>query len=139
MDEDSIGFSAKAPVSAWNKRLGVDYPGVFKALIKATIAYATGNAPAGLSATVDGFFAFKLEDRPLPPAELAWLLIRRALAHAMARLSVEALAGRVFLGKESDTLIAALDRGLDDAEIWIDPAFFDRPAELPVVDAVRAP
>ena len=91
MDEESIGFSAKAPVSAWNKQIGFDYPGVFKALIKATIAYATGNAPAGLSATVDGFFAFKLQDRPLPPAELAWLLIRRALAHAMARLSVEAL------------------------------------------------
>jgi uncharacterized protein YjbI with pentapeptide repeats len=139
MDEDSIGFSAKAPVSAWNKRIGVDYPGVFNALIKATIAYATGNAAGGLSATVDGCFAFKLQDRPLPPAELAWLLIRRALAHAMARLSVDALAGRIFLGKESDTLIAALDHGLDDAEIWIDPAFFDRPADIPVVEAVRAP
>lgn len=137
MDEDSIGFSAKGPVSAWNKRIGVDYPGVFKALIKATIAYATGNAPAGLSATVDGYFAFKLEDRPLPPAELAWLLIRRALAHAMARLSVEALAGRAFLGKESDTLIAALDQGLDSVEIWIDPTFFDRPADMPMVEAVR--
>ncbi len=139
MDEESIGFSAKAPVSAWNKQIGFDYPGVFKALIKATIAYATGNAPAGLSATVDGFFAFKLQDRPLPPAELAWLLIRRALAHAMARLSVEALRGRLFFHKESSSLIAALDQGLDDAQIWIDPAFFDRPADLPVVEAVRAP
>jgi hypothetical protein len=142
MDEDSIGFSAKAPVSIWNKRIGVDYPGVFKALIKATIAYATGNAPAGLSATVDGFFAFQLQDRPLPPAELAWLLIRRALAHAMARLSVEALGGAGFANnanEKSDSLIAALDGSLDKAEIWIEPGFFERPAEIPVVQAVRAP
>jgi len=70
MDE-TIGFSAKAPVSAWNKRLGVDYPGVFKALLKAGLAAGTASAPGAISAAIDGFFAFRVEDVKRPPD--SWL------------------------------------------------------------------
>ena len=87
---EPIGFMARAPLSEWNKRIGVDYPGVFKAVLKATVAVATANAPGAISAAIDGFFAFKLEDAQRTPEELAWLLTRRALAHAMAELTVEA-------------------------------------------------
>jgi hypothetical protein len=39
--------------------------------------------------------------------------------------------------QEKDELVADLDRALDGTEIWIDPAFFDRPAEHPIVAAVK--
>jgi Pentapeptide repeats (8 copies)/NACHT domain len=134
---EPIGFMAKAPVSEWNKRIGVDYPGVFKALLKAALAAATANAPGAISAAIDGFFAFGLEDAKRPPEELAWLLIRRALARAMAELTVEAARRHGTPLQDKDELVAALDQALDGANIWIDPAFFDRPAEHRIVEAVK--
>lgn len=136
MDE-SIGFSAKAPVSAWNRRIGVDYPGVFKALLKASIAAATANAPGAISAAIDGFFAFKVDDAKRPPEELAWLLTRRALARAMAELTVEAARRHGASLQDKDGLVTALDKALDGAEIWVDHAFFDRPDDDPIVGAVK--
>jgi hypothetical protein len=137
MIDEPLGFHAKAPVSAWNQRLGVDYPGVFKALLKAALAGATANAPGAISAAIDGFFAFRIEDAKRPPEELAWLLTRRSLARAMAELTVEAGRRHGTPLQDKDELVAALDRALDGAEIWIDPAFFDRPAEHPIADAVK--
>jgi hypothetical protein len=137
MLDQSLGFHAKAPVSTWNNRLGVDYPGVFKALLKAALAAATANAPGAISAAIDGLFAFKVDDAKRPPEELAWLLTRRALARAMAELTVEAARRHGTPLQDKDELVAALDRALDSAEIWIDPAFFDRPAEHPILDAVK--
>ena len=137
MLDQPLGFHAKAPLSAWNQRLGVDYPGVFKALLKAALAAATANAPGAISAAIDGFFAFKVEDAKRPPEELAWLLTRRSLARAMAKLTVEASRRHGTPLQDKDELIAALDKALDGVEIWIDPDFFDRPAEHPILDAVK--
>jgi hypothetical protein len=90
INEEDFGFDVEKPVGVWNKQLEVDYPGVFKALLKATIGFWTGNAPTTVSSAIDGAFAFKITDKPLPPAVLAWHLIRRTLARAMAKLTVEA-------------------------------------------------
>jgi hypothetical protein len=139
MLEQPLGFHAKAPVSAWNKQLGVDYPGVFKALLKAALAAATANAPGAISAAIDGIFAFKVEDAKRSPEELAWLLIRRALAHAMAKLAVEALKRHDREPDDPEGLVARLDAALDGAEIPIDYDFVERPAEHPIVDQVIAP
>jgi NACHT N-terminal Helical domain 3/NACHT domain len=139
MLDQSLGFNAKAPVSTWNKCLGVDYPGVFKALLKAALAVATANAPGAISAAIDGFFAFKIEDAKRPPEELAWLLIRRALAHAMAKLAVEALKRHDREPDDPEGLVAGLDAALDGVEIPIDQDFVERPAEHPIVDQVTGP
>ena len=134
---EPIGFMARAPLSEWNKRIGVDYPGVFKAVLKATVAVATANAPGAISAAIDGFFAFKLEDAQRTPEELAWLLTRRALAHAMAELTVEAARRHGTPLQDKEGLVTALDQALDGTEIWIDPAFFDRPAGHAILEAVK--
>jgi hypothetical protein len=81
--------------------------------------------------------ASKAKDAKRPPAELAWLLTRRALARAMAELTVEATRRHGTRLQEKDELVADLDRALDGTEIWIDPEFFDRPAEHPIVAAVK--
>jgi NACHT N-terminal Helical domain 3 len=137
MLDQPLGFHAKAPLSAWNQRLGVDYPGVFKAALKVAVNVATLNVPGAITAAIDGVFALTIEDAQRPPEELAWLLTRRALARAMAELTVEAARRRGTPLQDKDELVAALDRALDGAEIWIDPAFFDRPAEHPIVDTVK--
>ncbi len=138
MLDQPLGFHAKAPLSAWNKRLGVDYPGVFKALTKATVAYFSGNAAGAVNAAIDGIAAFKLESNLSPP-ELAWHLTRRALARAMAELTVEALKSMDQEPSDPLGLVAELDGALDQATIWIDRDFFLRPGELPVVEVVQRP
>ena len=55
----------------------------------------------------------------------------------MAELTVEAGRRHGTPLQDKDELIAALDRALDGAEIWIDPAFFDRPAEHAIVSLVK--
>jgi hypothetical protein len=137
MMDETIGFEAKAPVGLWNKRLGIDTPGLFRAALKATVAFFTANAPGAIGAAIDATAAFKLQ--PLPPAELAWLLIRRALARAMAELTVEAAQRHGADLKDKDGLVAALDGALETAEVWIGHDFFERPAESPIVEAVHAP
>jgi hypothetical protein len=137
MLDEPLRFYAKAPVAAWNQRLGVDYPGVFRALLKAALAAATANAPGAISAAIDGFFAFKVEDAKRPPEELAWLLTRRSLARAMAELTVEAGRRHGTPLQDKEELVTTLDKALDGAEIRIDPAFFDRPADHAIVDVVK--
>ena len=136
MMEESIGFEAKAPVGLWNKRLGVDTPGLFRAALKASLSSRTTRRAPSVPRS-NSTAAFKLQ--PLPPAELAWLLIRRALARAMAELTVEAAQRHGADLKDKDGLVAALDQALEATEIWIGPDFFERPAESPIVEAVHAP
>jgi hypothetical protein len=138
---DPLDLEATAPVGAWNARLGVDTPGVFKALLKGTVSAYTGNAPGAVSSAIDGLFAFKLKERPPTPGELAWLLIRRSLAHAMTELAVEAVRGRgLFIEEgELEEPTARLDGQLTAAPIPIDLTFFERPGQHPVVGTVKGP
>jgi hypothetical protein len=139
IDEEDFGFDVEKPVGAWNKQLEVDYPGVFKALLKATIGYWTGNAPATVSSAIDGAFSFKITDKPLPPAMLAWHLVRRALARAMAKLTLEALRSDRKRPTDAEGMVAALDATLGQTAVWIDRRFFDDPAGAPIVAAVKEP
>jgi hypothetical protein len=59
--DETIGFGAKKPVRLFNQRPGVDYPGVFKALLKGTAAYFMGNALGAVNATIDGVASFRIE------------------------------------------------------------------------------
>jgi hypothetical protein len=137
--DETVGFAATKPVGTWNQRLGVDYPGVFKAVLKATLAAATANAPGMVSSAIDGFFAFRVEDAERPPEELAWLLIRRALAHAMAKLAIEALKRHDREPDDPDGLVAQLDAALDGAEVPIDHEFVERPGDHPIVGRLVDP
>jgi uncharacterized protein YjbI with pentapeptide repeats len=139
IDEEDFGFDVEKPVGAWNKQLEVDYPGVFKALLKATIGYWTGNAPATVSSAIDAAFAFKVTAKPLPPALLAWHLVRRALARAMAKLTLEALRSDRKRPTDSEGMVAALDATLDRTAVRIDRGFLEHPAGAPIVAAVKEP
>jgi hypothetical protein len=139
IDEEDFGFDVAKPVGLWNKQLEVDYPGVFKALLKATIGFWTGNAPTTVSSAIDGVFAFKMTDKALPPAVLAWHLIRRTLARAMARLTVEALKAHDIQPDAPEGLVARLDATLDTTPVRVSEDFFNHPAELAIIAAAQQP
>jgi hypothetical protein len=137
IDEEDFGFDVEKPVGVWNKQLEIDYPGVFKALLKATIGFWTGNAPVTVSSAIDGAFAFKIADAP--PAVLGWHLIRRTLARAMAKLTVEALKAHDVPPDDPEGLVARLDATLDATSVHISQDFFDHPAELPIIEVAQQP
>ncbi len=137
IDEEDFGFDVEKPVGVWNKQLEVDYPGVFKALLKATVGFWTGNAPTTVSSAIDGVFAFKITDKALPPAVLAWHLIRRTLARAMAKLTVEALKAHDVQPDDPEGLVARLDATLNTTPVRVSEDFFNHPAELPIIAAAQ--
>jgi len=139
VDEEDFGFNIEKPVGAWSRELEVDYPGVFKALLKATVGYWTGNAPATVSSAIDAAFAFKITDKPVPPAVLAWHLVRRALARAMAKLTLEALRSDRKRPTDAKGMVSALDATLDRTAVRMDRGFLDDPAGAPILAAVKEP
>ena len=135
-DKEMAGFEATAPLGLWNKRVSLDYPGVFKALARSVVALAGGNVTGAVNAAIDGIATFKIQ---ASPPVLAWHLIRLALARAMAELTVESVKGMDVPLGDPAVLVARLDGVLDATLIWINRDLFERPADLPVLAAVREP
>jgi hypothetical protein len=138
MEEDTIGFDAKRPIGLWNKRIGLDGTGLFKAALKGALAYFTSRPAAAVSAAIDGAFAIKVEAKPLRPEEQAWLLIQRALARAMAKLAAEAREKEAFESSDVRNLIDSLDQSLAGQSIRIGQDFLDQPAGHDAVKVVCA-
>jgi Pentapeptide repeats (8 copies)/NACHT domain len=135
---NEVSFEIARPVQVWNRRLGVEYPGVFKGLLKALIHYMTGNAGGTLTASLDALASFKIQSQPLEPPVLAWHLVRRALALAMAQLTVERLQDRPEVLRDAEGLVAKLDAVMDATVIRLDRGFFDRPGEIALMEPSMA-
>lgn len=69
-----------------------------------------------------------MQTKPLKPEEQAWLLIQRALARAMAKLSAEARQKEVFERTDVQNLVALLDQSVAEQPVRIGQDFFDHPA-----------
>lgn len=124
------------PVAVWNKPLKAGFRSLFKGLSKmAAHGYAADWTKAGIDAA-DALAAVGLEK---DPGQAAYVLIRRALTRALFDLAAEK-ADRFYPGEHDyDCLCDELDLSLEDTELTIDAGFFDRPRDLPIVDALHAP
>src|SRR4051812_20548958 len=80
-------FSAKKPVSVWNKPLKADFKGLFGALSKGALHGFTGQWAEIGGDTVDLLASLGIDSRDAP--QIAWLLLRRSLLSAMAELVLE--------------------------------------------------
>ncbi len=130
------GLSVSKPISAWNQPLEADFRSLFRALSKAVVDGAVGKWEQLASDASDALVAIGFET---DAGQTAWLLIRRALTRAMFAL-VEEQADLLFRGEhDTDTLCESLDLSLEKTELTIDAGFFERPRELPVLEAMRAP
>jgi hypothetical protein len=120
LNGNDIGFEIARPVQVWNRRLGADYPGIFKGLLKALIHYMTGSPGGTLAASLDALASFKVLIQSLEPSVLAWHLVRRALALAMAQLTVERLQDRREDLRDAEGLVAELDAVMDATVVRLD-------------------
>jgi uncharacterized protein YjbI with pentapeptide repeats len=130
-------FSAKKPISVWNRPLQLDSKGLFGALAKGAVHGFTGQLTELGGDAVDGLAALGLDSHDAP--HLSWLLLRRSLASAMAELIRESLPEIGESKKDLADLSRQLDEALEEEEVAIDRTLFDRPRDLPLLGAVQEP
>ncbi|HWM93953.1 MAG TPA: hypothetical protein VN493_24560 [Thermoanaerobaculia bacterium] len=130
-------FSAKKPISVWNRPLQLDSKGLFGALAKGAVHGFTGQWTELGGDAVDGLAALGLDSHDAP--HLSWLLLRRALVSAMAELIRESLPEIGDKKKDLADLSRQLDEALEEEEVAIDRTLFDRPRDLPLLGAVQEP
>ena len=130
------GLTVTRPVAVWNKPLRADFKTLFKALSKLTAHGLTGEWTNAALDAADGLHAIGFD---YDPGQLAWLLIRRVLTHAIFELVAEKVPLLHPGEHHTDSLIEELDLSLDQMELAIDASFLERPGELAIVEALRVP
>jgi uncharacterized protein YjbI with pentapeptide repeats len=139
--------------------LGIDYKSLFidlgKATVSGLIGFSTGNPTAfgtAIGDLINAYSAFGkrtdvYEQVGDDPGKLAWLLVHQSLLAAITDL-VEDHDARFRAAYQdadelpteediADHLGETLEVTLTDAQIRITPSFFDRPAELDVLEDVQ--
>ena len=136
MPEPTVGFSIARPISVWNKPLDADFRQMFRALSKvAVLGFSAQWDRAALGAS-EALQAVGLKD---DPPRLAWLLIRRALTHAIFALTREVVPRFTAEDEDFERLSEEIEPTLGDVEIVVNQDFFEHPRQLPILDALREP
>ena len=132
-DEDGLLIDAKT--GDLNRRIGFDFRAAFVKLTKFAVDAVALN-PAAFADAAELAAAIKVET----PVELrAWVLIRRALGYAMAKIAAETLGLGQRRPGDAKSLIETLDLSLEDTPILVNSRFFQFPADLPVVERTKRP
>ncbi len=126
----------RKPVSIWHRPIEVKFGALARALGRGVIAGAFGNWEGLAGSGVDTLDALGLKTNDVEA--IAWLLVQRSLLQAMSDLTKEY---RKALNQEPDfkMLCEQLDRALEIGELALNSSFFDRPKDLPVIEAIKAP
>ncbi len=130
------GLSLRQPVAVWNRPLKANFKDLFKALGKGGVDAATGQW-AGLGKDlVDASVAVGLGN---DAGQIAWLLIYRSLAQAMASLVKDSEPLLETIPDNIDQISDRLDLSLEDQELTLDTQFFEQPDTLPILTALQVP
>ena len=132
---DSPGLHVSKPIAVWNKPLNANFKDLFKALGKGGVDAATGQWGGLAKDLVDASVAVGLGN---DPGQMAWLLIYRSLAQAMANLIGDSNDLLVNAPDDIDALCDHLDLSLESTEFSIDPKFFENPKQLTILEPIRA-
>ena len=125
------------PISAWNKPLKANFKDLFKSLTKTVASGAMGNWEGAAVESVEALRALGLEK---DVGGLAWLLIRRSLTHAIYELVAESSIKITYeTVKIPGDLCDTIDLSLENSKLKIDKNFFNRPADLPVIEQIKKP
>jgi hypothetical protein len=137
MEETGPSIPIEAPITAWKRPLTADFQKLFKALTEGVIHGVAGKWEDISRDAVAAVSAVGLEAKP---GELAWALILRALTRATFDL-ISANRDQLMLGTPvSDGHLAEkVEQTLRQSRMHLDKVLFDRPKELPVLDAVAGP
>ena len=137
-DAPTDTIAVAKPLPFWSKPLKADCRGIFKAVGKIAVHTVTNNWEKLAEDAVEAVSAVGLGD---DPGGLAWMLIRRALIQAFAKLVVESrnLSRTCVDDTTLETIFEAVELILEEKEYRIDREFFLRPDDHPVVQDVRTP
>ena len=125
------------PISAWNKPPKANFKDLFKSLTKAVTSGALGNVEGFAVESVEALRALGLEK---DVGGLAWLLIRRSISLAIYELVSESNIKITYeTVKIPDDLCDKIDLSLEQSKLKIDKNFFNRPADLPVIELIKKP
>jgi hypothetical protein len=147
---NSHNLQIKKPISTWNKPLNANVKDLFKSLTKAAVGGATLNWMDAAKNLADAVTAVGFERNA---GQLAWILIYRSVIRAIFKL----VENHLNLIKSSpigywnmhelpqvtlsdlDSVINQLDLSLEQSELVIDEAFFNKPAELSFIQEIKTP
>jgi len=129
-------LSVNKPTSIWKRPVELKFGKLLPSLGKGAIDAATLNWGGAAKDGVDVVAALGLKREP---SQIAWLLIQKSLLQAMGDLA--ASNHTVLEGRQPDErlLCPALDQVLETSDLALDASFFQQPAQLPIVEALRAP
>jgi hypothetical protein len=130
------GFLIDSTAGELNRKIGYDFKAGFVALAKLAVDVAALN-PMAIADAAELTAAIRREPDSLETQ--AWVLIRRALGLAMARVAIDALKGQGKAPDDPEGLVAKLDLSLEGERVLLTPRFFDYPAELPLVTTLKHP
>ncbi|MEQ9359700.1 pentapeptide repeat-containing protein [Coleofasciculus chthonoplastes] len=128
------GIKVEKPVSFWKKEIKANPKGLFASLGKAAINGAFLKWDDFAESGVEVLENLGLEAKP---GEIAGLLIVRSLMQAMQDLLDE---NRGLLNQKPDNLTQLynhLNASLTSNELILDPGFFQRPKNLPIVQEAK--
>ncbi|MGR0480800.1 MAG: pentapeptide repeat-containing protein [Candidatus Electronema sp. V4] len=135
---NSNELTLSQPVSVWNKSISLEPKKFLQGIGKAAIKGASLDWSGVGEAALDTIDALGLQKQP---NELAWLLISRSLAAALAELVKN--NRNLFRNRpeeaELETLSARFAEEMGKAEVTITPKFLEQPGELPLLEQLRSP
>ncbi|WP_334924198.1 pentapeptide repeat-containing protein [Nostoc sp.] len=133
---NTSGFSVSKPVALWNKPIKADFKELFKSLGKGVIDGVLGKWEEVAKDAVDGVTALGLGSAP---EEVAWLLIYRSLVEAIVSLvkGNQELLFEKPNDSDFELLCDRLNHSLESIELRIDQDFFNRPKDLPILEAIK--
>ncbi|MBE9156831.1 pentapeptide repeat-containing protein [Nodosilinea sp. LEGE 06152] len=131
------GITPKKPTSIWKRPLQVKFGDLATALGKVAITGSFGLWPETASGGVDILAALGIQGDEV--GAIAWMLVQRSLLQAMSELTGECKTDLIDKSPNFKLLCEQLDHALENSELSLDPKFFNRPKQLPVVEEVKAP
>ena len=127
----------KKPLSILDKSVSISWLSVFRSLGKAIPKFAGGSITEGIGELAELSLALGIAEEP---GDAAWLLIRRAITHALADLIRD--HRDLFRTDTPDPeVLQRLERDLDlgSEVLEIDERFFDSPGSLDLLQRMREP
>lgn len=133
--DDNFGLSIAKPVSAWNKPIKIEPKSFFLKLGKAAVKGYKGDFEDAGENLTEALFEAKLNDKA---GQVAWVLIYRALTKAVADLVLDSedlfdLVESPADDTKQEELVSILNGYLEQCQVSIEPGFFQRPQDLPLL------
>ena len=137
MSAKRLSVKAKKPISVWKKPVKLNFKDFFVAVSNATYHGATSNWKGVADDVVKGI---GLIDLKTTAGEIAWTLVCRSLVRAMFDLIGEMVPFPAeATPPDQHKFLLGVEQTFEKTEVVLEPGFFRRPADLPVLEALKQP